>query len=330
MLNVTFSVKIKSIVAFPKTIKVENELDGISSSFGISRHQEEKSIDYRKRVIATSYAGLNKENLSQISFAKEVGLDSGFVLLEHTNPENYLYSIYITGDKYLKIHEFKRRVTSKNLYTETKYVFDLLDKDKWKNLSELLFFIKQNMFLSVVNQEKHDLSFDEVYSYNLLEGQTNNVSEGYSINYSGRINLKGYPIPKTVSFKEYLGEELTPKDMESLVIDDTSYYIDYWNRYIYHPRFQSITDKRYSLSMKSISPSFFLHFIKGFNEFEVNSNVLNRRIIAEEGEYFSIKGSTKSDTFEIKKISGIVENGLVENLMTIDNRHEWNSKYRWS
>lgn len=330
MLNLSIKVKVKKIIINPETIKVENELDGVGKPLGVDRDQEERSIDYRKRLLQTSYYGLKDSTTQLVSFAKEIGLPTGAVFFENTAPLSYIYEINVDANYYLNVIQFSRSNANKNLYLKTTTSLDLLDESSWGNLGEIISFIKQNFYLQVVNENKYNLTLEDVKPANLLPGQSNLMGYGRIINEQKRVSTKHSILPDSLEITEYLGQELTSKNQESDVDHLDEFYADYWRGTIEFADLSStMSNRRIGINCKVAKPLFAFSYIKGFKSFNLQTEIVNRKIAAEEEEAFSNRRSTKSQTFEINRSSEIVESDWIREILDERNQNEWNQKYRW-
>ncbi len=334
MFDLSFSVKVINAIIKPRAKKVFNELDSVARPLGVERQSFEKSEFFRKRFLKSSFQGFKRANNYPYTFAKDLGLESEFLFFENTNPSTYIFTIEVTNNYVLKIKSFQRLSGSTNDYLEVEYNIELLDEVKWPNLGEVVSYIKQQMpGLNIFFENKTDLSIDSIKPYEAVLNQRNFERFGILKKRDQRFTFGNNQIqPGSVEVKGIQsGSTKISVSEEGLLVDDDKFFIDFWKGYISlrDNSESSLKDQEYGINLISIPKHFVLEFIPGFSFYELREELLNKKIYMEEEEYFSFTVKNETGVEEIDKMSSVVENDWISDILLAD-ENEWDWKYRWA
>jgi len=203
MLGIQWSAIIEEAEVIPSPFNILNDFDGIAIPFGVNRYTGEKSSifkEYAHRSVAIANEDINQLNML-------LGLETRTVTY-HTVIENTstnIYTILVSDDYKLYISKYEEPSSvSPDLYKKTSYVYDLLNRDLYPFLEELLakITIEIGDLRGYISPFSHS-RYNHILPYHLSPIQKNYDNYSYAVPDSKRFFLPHNSIvPDSVILKD--------------------------------------------------------------------------------------------------------------------------------
>ena len=235
MLNLKFTIDFSELYLTQTPQNVLNALDGISYPLGIQRIEGEKSVDYKTRVNKIgSKVGTPTYHEEEVL---SVLLDSPVQCFRAQQIDSTsFYKVNVSAKHYLELIKYSFSGTS--AYTSETSTYDLLNRDSYKDVSELLDHVTFEHSSGIrfidgnFNQQRNRNSLPE----NIFPSQKN-YQDGVDLFPSGTgFKLEKYIIPESFVLStdglpvDFVLEEVYEK---AAITSSNHYYVDYLDGAIY-------------------------------------------------------------------------------------------------